>query len=175
MGCIFGGRFVREQVDPRIKEEWTRRKGGRAPWGDLRKSWTEQHCMRVSGTGRPEDCTYREEDCAIAFLQCTRIAMGGDNPGGLFRRLAAVEGMRRADEKPLRRDVGPLAAGGPPGRNVAVEAGGPALPVRGVVEPPAAHLPRPASGPTRLGALLGAYHGGSREGRTDDGETSASR
>jgi len=170
--CIFKGSFVREQVDPRIKEEWEASLTGRPPWGDWRKTWKAEHCRRVSGSGYPEDCAYDEQQCATAFLQAARIAMDGEKPGALFRAVAAVSGMRRADDKPLARDaeVGPRR-GGDAGRPDAVRKGGGPRSFLVVDEPAGKHLPGARAALTRIGDVLRENDLGPREGASGREET----
>lgn len=164
--CIFKGAFIREQVDPRIKEEWGASHTGRPPWGDWRKQWKLEHCRRVSGSGFPEDCAYDEQQCATAFLQAARIAMDGEKPGALFRAVAAVSGMRRADDKPLARDLErPARAGGPPGRPLAVGASGTAAErLRAVAAEAERHLSGRRARPVHIGQMLRPDDTGPRQG-----------
>lgn len=164
--CVFRGSFIREQVDPRIKEAWH----GRAPWGDLRKTWKTEHCIRVSGTGHPEDCPYPEEDCALAFLQCALSVVDADRPMAAFRVRAKLGGMERADNKPLAREghregrPGDLGASRPTWADV-----------RGVGREAATLLSGQAVRPTSIADVLGSYDFGPREGRVDDGQEGPGR
>lgn len=167
--CVFRGTFIREQVDPRVKAAWP----GRAPWGDLRKTWKGEHCVRVSGTGYPDDCPYVEEDCALAFLQCVLSVVDADRPMALFRTRAKMMGAERADNKPLARE------GDPKGRRSHLDEERRQDPsrrdVQGIpgVSPP--YLPHAAVRPTQIGDVLRSYDFGSRQGRADDGEESTRR
>jgi hypothetical protein len=164
--CVFRGAFIREEVDPRIKSAWK----GRPPWGDLRRTWKIEHCRRVNPTGHPEDCPYPERDCALAFLSAVLQVADADNPGAMFRRVAAYRGMDRADSKPLARDrhrarrPSDLAE---PGMSREV------VPGLGWEATHAVHDrgARPAS----LAELLRTYDPRPREGSPDDGQEGAHR
>ena len=158
--CVFRGSFVREQVDPRIKEAWP----GRAPWGDLRKTWKTQHCLRVNPTGYPEDCPYSEEDCAMSFLQAALIVASADRPGAMFRVLAANRGAERADNRPLARDRVPTRRTSDMG--LPRETGE----VRVVAAAPDQALHGRRTAPVSIGSLLGSYDPRPRQGRSHDGE-----
>lgn len=167
--CVFRGTFIREQVDPRIKDAWS----APVPWGDLRKTWKEQHCIRVSGTGYPEDCPYEEEDCALAFLQCSLAVLGADRPMAAFRVLSRMKGAERADNKPLAREShqkgrrGDLA-----GQRGADPSWGDAPKVSRVTP---ADLPHAVVRPTRIGDVLRSYDLGPRQGPAHDGKEGTRR
>ena len=164
--CVFRGAFIKEQVDPRIKEEWEESRTGRPPWGDWRKQWKQEHCRRVSGSGDPIDCPYTEEQCGTAFLQAARIAMDGEKPGALFRAVAAVSGMRRADDKPLARELDRAPReGDPPRRTLHLDPpGAAAVQLRGVVSATDAHLLGRRAAPVHISSLLRSDDAGPREG-----------
>ena len=169
--CVFRTSFIREQIDPRIKAAWP----GRAPWGDLRKTWKTEYCLRVNPTGYPEDCPFSEEDCALTFLQAVLIVTEAERPGALFRRVAATRGMERADQRPLARDRVPQ------GRPLHL---GETSTVRDVVRPMGPGevgavagseskrnaMSRRGARPISIGEVLGALDFGARQGSAQDGE-----
>jgi len=164
--CVFRTSFVREEIDPRIKAAWP----GRAPWGDLRKTWKTEYCLRVNPTGYPEDCPFSEEDCALTFLQAVLIVTEAERPGALFRRVAATRGMERADQRPLARDRVPQRRQS----DLASQRG--AYSSSSVVQ--ALHGPetvtptmsRRGARPISIGEVLGALDFGARQGSAQDGE-----
>lgn len=176
--CIFRGRLVREQVDPRLAREFDD-----VPFGDFRRTWRSEHCARINPYGS-EDCPYSEAECARSFYQTAREAMGGVRPGAYFRRLARSSGIDRADSKPLRR----YAAQGP-GDARTPKVGVPArhdglvgLPGtrgpepaadRGLSEDEEASVRRANARPVGIGELLGSLNLGPRQGPADDGQASS--
>lgn len=99
--CVFSGEYVREEVDPRVKEAYAPK---RAPFGDFRRQFKAQYCTRVNPTGYPEDCPYPEEDCANRFMQIALACRDADKPGALFRAMARSKGAEDADNRPLARN-----------------------------------------------------------------------
>lgn len=164
--CVFRGSFVREQVDPRIKKAWP---SPRIPWGDLRRTWKAEHCLRVSGTGQPEDCPYSEEECAMSFLQCAMLAVDKRRPAAYFRTCARTKGQERADNKPLTREGDPAG----PDRDLGSERD--TSLIQGLLGEEEARLYGRRARPVGIGELLGSYDLGPRQGRTDDGEKGSGR
>jgi hypothetical protein len=101
--CIFHTAFIREQIDPRVKDLWPTEK---VPFGDLRRTWRLRHCATVNPYWDSEMCPYLASNCALAFLAAVQSAtsVGVRNPMGLFRTLARSDGLRRLEDKPLARD-----------------------------------------------------------------------
>jgi hypothetical protein len=172
--CVFKGAFVREQVDPRVQEEWKAATGKPAPFGDLRRTFRAGHCAAINPYGGSE-CPYREEECATAFLSCVRAALapGIKNNAAYFRVVAQSSGARRADEKPLARemhreeraaqgpgDEGSLGASPQPGHaGYELGVGGGAADLRG-----------PFARPTGIREVLRSFNVRPREGPADDGK-----
>ena len=154
--CVFATAFVREQVDPRVKEAFAA--GGRkAPFGDLRQQWRKEHC-RVLNPYSSDSCPYKAEECAMAFLAAVEHSADKASPVGYFRKIARTMALDRADNKPLERDHGQ----GP----------GNARPVP--VDPEERRELRGADrGPESIGDLLRALDSRSRQRPADDGEESA--
>lgn len=99
--CVFRGEYIREVVDPQLKQAWAPK---RAPYGDLRKTWKSQYCLRVNPTGYPEDCPFPEETCANRFLETALKTVDAREPGALFRRMSRYQGTEDADNRPLARE-----------------------------------------------------------------------
>lgn len=167
--CVFRGSFIREQVDPRIKAAWP----APIPWGDLRKTWKSQHCLRVSGTGYPEDCPYSEEDCALSFLQCALSVLEADRPMAAFRVLSKMRGAERADNKPLAREGDQKRRNGDmAGQRGPAPSRGDVPKVPGVSP---AYLPHAPVRPTQIGDVLRSYDFGSRQRPAHDGKEGSGR
>jgi hypothetical protein len=180
--CIFRGRFIRDQVDPRVKELWERTTGKPAPFGRLRLSFQRGHCQAINPYGS-EDCPYREEECAMAFLGTVQNSLlpWVEDPAAYFVKVARSSGVERADNKPLARErhleKGPshtrdVRGGHAPG------SGGDLAPLGGVhrerdVPAPVLdeedHLRRAHARPFAIGNLLGSLYPRTREGRPADG------
>lgn len=183
--CVFGGSFIREQIDPRVKRIWEERFGAPTPFGRLRRSFRETHCSELN----PYDssyCPYPERSCAIAFYQCVEKtvdqARDKSSAVGYFRRVSRTLAGIRADDKPLARDYetvthpkkaqeGPRDTAGPRGGDQAgqspssaPESGKERLAVR-----------RDLSTPLHIGSLLRGIDLGPREGRAEDGEAGPER
>jgi hypothetical protein len=114
--CVFNGNFVREQVDPRIKEEWEARREDKPKFGDLRNTFRREHCRNVNPWGS-STCPFKEEDCALAFLRGVTQSLAARNAHGYFIKVARSSGAARADEAVeqrarMRTDVDPRAMGG---------------------------------------------------------------
>jgi hypothetical protein len=88
---------MREQVDPRIKAEWEAQRDDKPKWGDLRNTFRREHCRTINPYGS-ENCIFKPEDCAIAFLKGVQQSMGARNPHGYFIKVARSSGSLRADE-----------------------------------------------------------------------------
>jgi len=162
MKCVFSTPFIREQVDPRVKKLWSDRYGKGAPFGNLRLMWKERHCATLNPYGS-ENCPYRPEDCALAFLAAVERVTAPDvtNPTGMFRTISTLMAAERADNKPLARDriVNVGSKEGP--SNTRTPAGdipaGPGVRSRTAV-------------PQRISELLGSLDLGARKGPTPNGE-----
>ena len=156
--CIFRTEFCRAQVDPRVQSQWRARTGKAAPFGDLRRTWVREHCVRVA----PAEglCPYPERDCALAFLAAVQTSLTAEtNPMGYFRRVAKTLALERLDNKPLSRDQE-----GPRDRDPVDQGDGSGQGLR--------------SATTRLlaiGDVLGSLNLGSRQGPAHDGEESTKR
>jgi hypothetical protein len=192
--CVFRTAFIREQVDPRVQATWKSHTGKPAPFGDLRRIWQTRHCSEVNPYGS-EDCTYKPEDCALAFLQAVEasLAQAQENPVGYFRRVAFSMGQVRADDKPRRdavfdrsrdhlrgevhpagsqvaagiTETGPMMGHGPqgPGDPRATSPGPQAGP----------EVRSPSRGPISIGDVLRSLDLGPREGRPEDGQEGPQR
>jgi hypothetical protein len=186
--CVFRGAFIREQVDPRVKTMWLAKTGKQPPFGDLRRIWRQRHCNEVNPYGS-ETCPYTEADCSLAFLQSVEVSLARStsNPVGYFRRVARSNGERRAETKPLLRDLrhtdnsdvvrrrmdevgdshgasqDPIMDGNAQGP------GDPRSSPSGPAEGPG-DVPRPITRPVPIGDLLGALDLRPRPGPRDDGE-----
>lgn len=147
--CVFRERFVREEIDPRVKKSWELAYGTSAPFGRLRLLWREYHCAELNPYDS-RDCPYRGRDCALSFLVAVERTCGGPAPPesapGYFRKLAWAMAQRRADEKG-------------PGVGSAGEAG----------EKEGRRVPGPDSGPVPIGDLLRSLDIRPREKPTEDG------
>jgi hypothetical protein len=153
--CIFRTEFCRAQVDPRVQEQWLARTGKKAPFGDLRRTWVREHCVRVA----PDQglCPYPERDCALAFLAAVQTSLTArTNPAGYFRRVSKTMALDRLDAKPLSRDQeGPRA----PDHVADGDAEG-------------QWLRRATSRLVSIGDVLGTIDLGPRQGPTHDGKES---
>lgn len=175
--CIFRGTFVREQVDPRVKELWERTTGKHAPFGRLRLAFQTEHCQSINPYGS-ESCPYREEECAMAFLSVVQNSLLPwiDDPAAYFVTVARSTGIDRADHKPLAREMhrgpqGPGDAGDLRLRDLEGREGGEGL--SGLrVEP---DLRRSSHRPESVGSLLGSFDLGSRQRPTPDGAEGTER
>lgn len=103
--CIFRETFVRNEIDPRVKQIWETHPGGKAPFGRLRKAFQDQHCSKINPYVGGE-CPYRPEECGMAFLSAiqTSTVPWVEDPAAFFVKLVASTGITRADEKPLARE-----------------------------------------------------------------------
>lgn len=183
--CIFRGRFIREQVDPRVKTLWERTTGRPAPFGRLRLTFQKEHCRSINPYGS-ESCPYREDECAMAFLSAVQNSLLPwiEDPAAYFVKVARSAGIERADNKPLarekHREEGPSHAGDLRGGHASGRRRGVA-PVRGVhpsqgVVPQVLdeedHLRRARTRPNAIGDLLGSLNLGPRPGPANDGKES---
>lgn len=171
--CVFKEPFVREQVDPRVKDIWERATGGPAPFGRLRKAFQEEHCSKINPyTGT--ECPYRPEECAMAFLSGVQSATlpWVEDPAAYFVKLVSSTGITRADEKPLARErhreegpghTGDAAAGDRPRSRGDAELGS--------YDEDRVHRAR--SRPETIGALLGTLDLGPRPRSERDGSGEA--
>lgn len=184
--CIFRGRFIREQIDPRVKDLWERTTGKPAPFGRLRLAFQKGHCSAINPYGS-DSCPYREEECALAFLSAVQNSLlpWVEDPAAYFVKVARSAGVERADNKPLARErhreegsshPGGLRPGRGPRRNGGVAQVGRADPSPRVVPEvldEEDHLRRARTRPDAIGDLLGALNLGSRQGPANDGKESA--
>jgi len=181
--CIFRGRFIRDQVDPRVKELWERTTGRPAPFGRLRLTFQKGHCRLINPYGS-ESCPYREEECAMAFLGAVQNSLlpWVEDPAAYFVKVARSTGIERADNKPLAREqhrdvhqAGDSGSGrgghgaGRPGDLAHVRGVHPSQGVRTEVLDEEDHLRRAHARPVSIGSLLGAFNTGAREGRVANG------
>ena len=172
--CIFSGKFVREQVDPRVKAVWESTTGQKAPFGRLRMNFQQEHCRTINPYGS-DSCPYREEECAMAFLSAVQNTLlpWVDDPAAYFVKLARANGAERADNKPLAREMhreeGP---GNPGGRQRGARPRPPrnGETVRGLTEEDLVR--RAANRPQSIGALLGTLHVGPHQDGTSHGKES---
>jgi hypothetical protein len=156
--CVFSTAFVKEGIDPRVKDEWESAFGAKAPFAKLRQMWKTQHCVQVDpyNTG----CPYPEVDCSLAFLVAVQRTAGAhpDRPTGYFRAVAHSMGLDRADNKPLARDTLTRTdvhkEGHPGGRGSGSEEG--------------QDVRRSTTRPVRIGELLGAFDSRSHQISTTD-------
>lgn len=172
--CVFGHQFVREQVDPRVKELFAQ-VGKKPNFGDLRRTWKIEHCRTVAPYG---DCPYQPEDCGIAFLQAASKVIHADKPGALFRLVARSQAIQRAETKPSWGDAG-VARGGTAPRSlpgVAEEVGQANDIDRGAGrlagDQGRLGVRRTDGGFVRVVQVLRHYDPRPREGHTEDGEAS---
>jgi hypothetical protein len=154
--CVFSDKFVREQIDPRIKELYENN-SKQAPFGDFRRTWRIEHC------GRLDPCPFERRDCALAFFRAAGLAVRADNPGAMFRTVAKRHALERADSRPLARET--------PTTSPLFDAGRMGSPASGSGDP-GRGVHRSTSRPVRIGSLLGGVDPGSREVFTDDGKES---
>ncbi len=169
--CIFLDPFVIKNVDPRVKEAFED-KGKKAPFGDLRRTWRQQHCATLNPYGS-EDCHGTIAECSLWFLRAAQQAADGENPAGLFRYIAKRHALERADSKPLPRDRlgGPKTPGDVPGSGPGVDARQHPASFGGVdTEAGIDTLRRPLSRPVSIGSLLGSIDARPRQGSANDGE-----
>lgn len=163
--CMFSTSFLREDIDPRIKKRWPK-----APFGNLRRIWREQHCKTLNPYGSAS-CPYRSEDCAVAFLQAVELSLSnGEKPVAYFYRAAKTSALNRADHKPLARQTEERLRHA---RHVAVgrverhEDGG------GIISFTLSdELRRIISRPSPLRTVLGSFDFRPRQGSSEDGEES---
>lgn len=155
--CVFSTAFVREQVDPRVKEAFAA-SGRKAPFGDLRRQWQREHCQTLNPY-TSDTCPYPPEDCALAFLTAVEHAADKASPVGYFRKIARSMALDRSENKPLERDREYTSR---PRDERAVE-----------VHPGEGQgLRGPESRPQSIGDLLRALDLGPRQGPADDGKES---
>jgi hypothetical protein len=180
--CIFRGRFIRDQVDPRVKELWEKTTSKPAPFGRLRQNFQREHCRSINPYGS-EGCPYREEECALAFLSAVQNSLlpWVEDPAAYFVKVARSGGIERADNKPLARehhreersgDAGDTRGGSPAGRRGdldQVRRQDPAKRAVPAVLDEEDHLHRAHARPFAIGDLLGAFNARSREVRPTDG------
>lgn len=179
--CVFGGSFIREQIDPRVKEIWEKATGQPAPFGRLRRAFQTEHCSKINPYAG--ECPYRVEECAMAFLSGVQNSTLPwiEDPAAYFVKLVASTGIDRADNKPLARDrhreKDSDQASSAPGSSTrrlgratrpSPSPGSSSDEVAG--DPDEDHLRRARHRPDRLGDLLGSLNLGAREGRAADGE-----
>lgn len=180
--CIFRGRFVREQVDPRVKTLWEQTTGKPAPFGRLRMNFQREHCRAINPYGS-ESCPYREEECAMAFLGAVQNSLLPwiTDPAAYFVQVARSTGIERADNKPLAREHHREEGPGHPGamgvrdgsRRDGYLAG--VRPTDAIRDVPSEEddLRRAHARPLAIGDLLGSINLGPRQGPSDDGKESA--
>lgn len=131
--CVFADPFIKEQVNPRLYAA-----DPKTPFGAFQKAWRQQHCATINPYGS-ESCPYPPQECAMSYLMAAEEALLAKKSRiGLFRAIAKTWGIRRADEKPLAREEYRTSYG----------------------QPEAPKEPRPKTGLTSLGSILG-------EGRKD--------
>jgi hypothetical protein len=186
--CVFRSRFVRDEIDPKVKDLWERTTGNPAPFGRLRMNFQREHCRAINPYGG--ECPYREEECGQAFLDAVRNCLlpWVTNPAAYFVKVAKSSGITRADNKPLAREMhrgpqGPGHAGSPrsgtgEGRQGDLDGLGGPHPPRGVVpqllgDEDEDRLRRATHRPQPIGDLLGSLNLGPRQGPAENGSTSA--
>lgn len=153
--CVFSTEFVREQVDPRVKEAFAAH-GRKAPFGDLRQQWRRQHCQTLNPYSS-DFCPYPAEDCALAFLAAVERSADKASPVGYFRKIARSMALDRADHKPLERERGTTPRSGH------------ASPLE--IHPEEGQGLRGADrGPQSVGDLLRSLDLGPRQRQADDGK-----
>src|SRR5258708_5012991 len=137
--CVFRHPMIHDEVNPRLAAI-----SKKAPFGAFQRIWRTEHCQNLNRWSS-DDCPYRKEDCVIAYWKTASDALNAEtSPIGLFRILARRRAYDRAENKPLMRDKD--------------EAVG-----RGRGDQPRQGLPRAATGPTRVGDVLGALDLGARD------------
>lgn len=164
--CVFRGEFVRTQVDPRVQRLWKERWSVGAPFGELRRLFRERHCRTLNPYGS-ESCPYPEHSCALAFYQAVEVSVDfSKNSLGYFRAVCLSGGAKRADEKPLARELGGAGGSRPdPRPTPSVVKVGDGSTVSRLESREEDAMRRRLSRPTRLGDLLGADHDGARDPR----------
>ena len=171
--CVFASPFIREQIDPRVQEAWKGRWGKGAPFGELRRLFRERHCRTLNPYGS-ESCPYSEESCGLAFKQAVDVSLDKSGASlGYYRAVCLSGGAKRADEKPLARELGGAGGSRPdPRPTPSVVKVGDGSTVSRLESREEDALRRRLSRPTRLGDLLGADHAGARDARLrpDGGE-----
>jgi hypothetical protein len=163
--CVFSSKFLHDEVDPRIKKRWPK-----APFGNLRRIWREQHCMTLNPYGSAT-CPYAQQDCALSFLQTVEHSLAvGEKPVPYFVRAAKTSALERADHKPLTRTQGPSH----PGAEVTNLRKGYIRHKDGGIIPVqiADDLYRALTRPVPIRDLFGSFDFRSRQGSADDGEES---
>ena len=138
--CIFKHPLIHDEVNPRLGAI-----NPKAPYGVFQRFWRKYHCPAINPYGS-EDCPYRPEDCVIAYWKTATDALNQakTSPIGLFKILATRRGYDRAENKPLARDRDEAGA-------------------RERGDPARSRLRGPASGPVRIGTLLGTLDPRTRE------------
>lgn len=158
--CVFGGSFIREQIDPRVQAIWQERWKKPARFGELRRLFRERHCRAVNPYGS-QTCPYPEKDCAMSFLRAVEVSIDkSESSLGYYRAVCLSSGARRADEKPLARDREPRPGGPshqPRPAPIVVQVGdGSTVSILGTAGEDA--MRRRLSRPQRIGDLLGSHH-----------------
>lgn len=180
--CIFAGSYVRQHVDPVVKELFKAFKV-KANWGDMRRTWMLKHCSEVNPYGS-EDCPYTETECAIAFMEAVEETLRAKPKrfGALFRYIARRTGGERADAAQRSRHGRRKRRSDGQGQSPQVRQPMPRIPYRsgeghgggdGHVDGSGEQAVRSThAGPTRVGSLLGSLDIGSRPPprRGDEGE-----
>ena len=182
--CVFRGRFVREQIDPRVKVLWERTTKKPAPFGRLRMNFQREHCRAINPYGG--ECPYREEECGLAFLAAVQNSLLPwiEDPAAYFVKVARASGVDRADRKPLTREMHREEGSGHPGDarsgNQAGHVGSSGLaggsglaqarPAPVVLEETS--LRRSHARPESIGNLLGSINLGTRQDGSTDGSQS---
>ena len=179
--CVFRSRFIREEIDPRVKVLWERTTGQSAPFGRLRMNFQREHCRAINPYGG--ECPYREEECGTAFLAAVQNSLLPwiTDPAAYFVKVARSSGIERADNKPLAREMHREQTGS--GNTGDVRGGhgprfdGDLAVVRSSnairdIRPEEDNLRRSHARPIAIGDLLGSIDPRPRQGPADDGKAS---
>jgi hypothetical protein len=123
--CVFRHPIIRESVNPQLH-----RIDPATPYAAFQKVFRSEHCATLNPYGS-ESCPYSKEDCALAYLRDAQHTLWNANPKtriGYFRKITRSSAAKRADEKPLARDMistngqknaaGVVGSGAPEGRAV---------------------------------------------------------
>lgn len=178
--CLFSTKYAKA-VDPLVDAMWKGAYGeGKVPFGDLRNQWRRQHCRTLNPYGS-ESCPYPMKSCAEAFLETvsTTIRARARKPVGYFRKVAKNDAAKRADEKPLSRDLttlplhGSIIRTGVPDEEPKAQGPGDAgASTEGTEsrQTDSRGVRSTLSGPIAIGDLLGSLDLRSRQGRTPSSE-----